>query len=456
MYIPQKQPSPEALLRFLAVSQVFGYERRGYSRTKAVELVCAEPLYDLNGRCRYVNERTLYRWLSKAKEAMGCPGRTPVLEALESSCKKPIKGSTVLSKRFLSYCKHQKELDELASVPELIYRARVEGILAKDELVDRSTVYRALKRQGVCLQRRKKSGPTRDTRRFQYPHRMQCVLCDGKHFRAGPNRTKRVALFFIDDSSRFVLDAFVAPSENKLIFLRGLFEVIQEFGFIDITYLDRGPGFIALETIEIISRFGLLIHGEKKYPQGHGKVERFNQTIFKDLLRSFDGDPTIDPDCAHLQLRIRHYLHNVYNVRPHEGIDGRTPRECFFADERELVFPENEDIFRDTFVIHLRRRVSSDNIVKVDKRELQLPLGYAGTIINLQRRMFDNSVHFLNKGKLQELNEVNKIENARSRRAKKKKKKKTANKVVKTAASKQFDKDFSPIVGPDGGYPKSK
>ena len=457
MYIPHKQSSPEALLRFLAVSKVYGYEQQGHSRAEAMKLVCKEPLYDINGRCRSISKRTLYRWLRLAKEAMELSDKTNgsyILEALEPARRKTIQGSAVLSKKFIDYCKYEKVKDELASVPELINRAKIDGVLGNDERVDRSTVYRTLKRIGVCLQRRKKAGPNRDSRRFQYPHRMQCILCDGKHFRAGSQRAKRVALIFLDDSSRYAMDAFVAPSENKVTFLRGLFEVILEYGFMDLMYMDKGPGFIALETIEIISRFGHLIHGETAYPQGHGKIERFNETIKKDLLRSLDGDPTIDTDCAHLQLRIRHYLHNVYNVRPHEGIGGRTPRECFLADERELVFPENEAAFRETFVIHLRRRVSWDNIVKVDQRELELPQGFAGTIVNLQRRMFDDSIHFLYRGKLIELHEVNKTDNAHSQRAKRKSK--PLPKMVKTAASRSFEKHYAPIVGSDGGYPKSK
>ncbi len=65
--------------------------------------------------------------------------------------------------------------------------------------------------------------------------------------------------------------------------------------------------------------------------------------------------------------------------------------------------------------------------------------------------MFDDTVHFLHKGKLIELHEVDKELNARSKRAKK-----TDNPAptfVKTAAHRKFDKDYRPIVGPDGGYP---
>lgn len=458
MYIPRQGPSPEALLRFLAVSKVIGLERQGKRRAEAVRQVCSEPLVDLKGRRRVLTERTLYRWLQHAAmvdngKARGSEPEVTLLEALEPAQRRPFLGSKVLSQDLLDYCRHQKKLDERASVPELIRRARVDGILGQTEAVCRSTLYRTLKRLGVCVQLRRKSGPHRDSRRYAFPHRMQCVLCDGKHFRAGLTRAKRVALIFLDDSSRYALDAFVAPSENKLIFLLGLFKVIIEYGLMELVYLDKGPGFVAGETIKVIARFGHLVHGETAYPQGHGKIERFNRTLKADLLRSFDGDPTVETDCSHLRLRLLHYLRTDYNVRAHEGLDGRTPRECFLADERELVFPENMDVLQQKFIIDLKRRVSWDNIVKVDAKALEVPRGYAGAYVALQRRMFDDTVHFLHKGELIELHEVDKEANARAKRSKKSAKESPS--FVKTAAHRKFDKDYQPITNADGGFPNT-
>ncbi len=458
MYIPHPQPSSEALLRFLAVSKVIGFEMQGKKRAAAIRDVCLEPLYDLKGRCRNVSERTLYRWMNLADKARVTPEAVDLgqgvalLEALEPSRRQPLEGSMVLSPKFLDYCKEQKELDECASIPELIRRARVDGIIYEFEEIDRTTVYRSLKRLGICVQRRRNSGPEHDSRRYAFPHRMQCVLCDGKHFRAGPTRAKRVALVFLDDSSRYALDVFVGTSENKLLFLYGLWMVILAYGLMEIVFIDRGPGFIAGETIAIIGRFGHLIHGKKAYPQGHGKIERFNRTFKADVLRSLDGAPTVDPDCSHLRLRFVHYLRTDYNVRIHESLNGMTPRERFLADERELVFPGDENAFRQKFVIDLRRRVSQDNIVEVDSKELEPPLGFAGTKVALQRRMFDNTIHMVHKGKLIELHEVDKEANARSKRTKKKNEKPSSS-LVKTAAHRKFDKDFKPMTDSDGGYP---
>jgi hypothetical protein len=82
-----------------------------------------------------------------------------------------------------------------------------------------------------------------DMRRFAYPHRMMMVLADGKYLRAGTKRAKCVAVFFLDDPSRFGLAVVVGTAESAELFLRDLHRVLRCFGVMDLLFLDRGPGF---------------------------------------------------------------------------------------------------------------------------------------------------------------------------------------------------------------------
>jgi transposase InsO family protein len=233
----------------------------------------------------------------------------------------------------------EKAKDPRVSVPELIRRAREHGFLGRHDSCNRTTVYRALKRLGVPVSKRKKA-KDHDARRFAYPHRMDMILCDGKHFRAGAGRSRRVVFFFLDDATRLALHAVVGTSENALLFQRGLFETITKHGLFDIIYLDRGPGFIAEDSIAVVANLDrLLIHGERAYPEGHGKLERFNQTALRhDLLRGLDRRPDVDPALGALELRIRHYLDTQYNPRVHESLGGKSPSECFAEDPKPLRF----------------------------------------------------------------------------------------------------------------------
>jgi len=91
------------------------------------------------------------------------------------------------SEALIGFLRTEKQGDPRASVPELLRRAEQQGIIGSALSVDRTTVWRACRRMGLPTRARpsKREG---DMRRWRYPHRMQCVLADGKHFRAGAGR----------------------------------------------------------------------------------------------------------------------------------------------------------------------------------------------------------------------------------------------------------------------------
>jgi len=278
---PAIRPDPESLFRYSLVCLVLNHEHRGLARPEAIAEVAAQRHLDLEGKERTVSARTLYRWLSRfchdGPDALGPATREG--------------GPMVLSEELLDFFRDQKQADPRTSVPELIRRAEVTGRIATDEKIERTTVWRALKRMGVPT-KRLKSPKVRDCRRFAYPHRLDMVLCDGKHFRVGIKRRKRVALFFLDDAHRFALDVVVGTSESAALFLRGLYLCILRYGLMIRLFVDNGSGFIALDAIAVARKLLVhLIHGSAGYPEGHGKIERFNRTVLEQALRLLAGNP---------------------------------------------------------------------------------------------------------------------------------------------------------------------
>jgi hypothetical protein len=282
------------------------------------------------------------------------------------------------------------------------------------------------------------------------------VLCDGKHFRAGPTRARRVVLYFLDDATRFPLHAVVGTSESAELFLRGLYEMIEKYGFMSRLYLDRGPGFIALDTIYVVASLGAaLIYGEKAYPEGHGKIERFNQTTLKDLLRGLSRRPDVDPELGALELRIRHYLETQYSHRPHESLGKETPYDRFHADEKSLRFPEDRQALRRKFEVTLTRRVTADNVVSIDSVPYDIPRGYRGQKVQLRRKLLGTGgIFFLHQGRLMELHPTDLAANAQAKRTQGSP---TAEEDVDSpprpsAADLAFQRDYGPVVDADGGY----
>jgi transposase InsO family protein len=439
-------PNNEALFRFQVVSTVLHYEFLGEKRSDAILVALKSVYLDENGEVRLVKKRTLYRWLA-CYELLGFDGLIP-------ASRDKTDNSVVLSKSLLDFCKQEKALDPRTSIPELIRRARNSDVITQSEKINRTTLWRSLNRMAVDTTRKKTSKKARDCRRFAYAHRMDMVLCDGKHFRAGVKKLRRVALFFIDDATRFVLHVVVGTSESADLFLRGLYECILKYGLMNAIYIDHGPGFIALDTINVIKNLGpLLIHGAVRYPEGHGKIERFNQTALNAVLRTLNGNPAIDSDCNALEVRLRHYLSNQYHQTVHESL-GVTPEERFKKDSKALSFQKNSKDLRKHFIVHEKRLVSKDNIISFESIDYEMPLGYSGTKITLYRHVLDKTLSILHKTVLVQLHVVDLQANARAKRKKPNNNQEESEQdhLPQSSAEIAYQKEMSPLIDSEGGF----
>ncbi|MFC1641879.1 DDE-type integrase/transposase/recombinase [Myxococcota bacterium] len=428
--------SPEALFRCYVVMLVLGRERLGDTRPEAIALALDEPHPTSTGLLRAVSRRTLYRWL-RAYESGGHAALEPASRTV--ACK-------ALPEPFVEFLRVQKKDDPFVSVPEVIRRARESGTLRADDVIDRVTVYRAAKRLDPPLTSRVAKRYS-DMRRFAYPHRMRMVLVDGKHFRAGVGRLKRVALFFIDDWSRRVLAVVVGPSESTRLTLRGLLLVIRHFGLMDILYFDHGPGFDSGDTHAVCRKLGVLfIHGRKRYPEGHGKIEAFNKTAHHDVLRGLLR-PEVDADFGSLELCLRHYVEHQYNPRVHESLEGLSPLQRWDRDDRPLRFPADHEALHRRFLVTETRRVSADNVVSVGGVAFEVPRGHARTQLEVRRQTLDDSLWILHEGRLVRLHPVDLAFNAEDRRAapSSSEPKGEPHPAPITAAAIAFERDFGPL-----------
>jgi hypothetical protein len=246
----------------------------------------------------------------------------------------------------------------------------------------------------------------------------------------------------------------VGKSENPRLFLRGLFSVIETAGIMDGIYLDRGPGFKAKISFTICARIGTaLILGRARYPPGHGKIERFNQTCLNDLLRGIAQDPLIDPDCRSLEHRINHYITNMYNHRLHEGIEGLSPEVKWSADTRPLRIPSDMRLLESHFVITSRRKVSRDNVVMVRGVGYEMPAGYDGRKVDVYDHTLEHRLTVIHEGKHVRLLPVDLAANARAERRRRVEKERPAGPgPIKTAAQLLYERDHKTIVTTGGDY----
>ena len=134
--------SRQALLRYRVVSHVLARISAGLDTPAAIREILGLAQHDpVLGHPVRLSERTVYRWL-RAFEQGG-------LEGLEPDPRRKILDSQVLSPRMLGFLQQQKHEDPVVSVPELIERARLRGVLGEDERISRTSVWRACRRLGL-------------------------------------------------------------------------------------------------------------------------------------------------------------------------------------------------------------------------------------------------------------------------------------------------------------------
>jgi len=435
--------APEALFRYQWVAEIDARVLAGEPLSRAVAGVLRHPRADPQGRLQRPSKRSLYRWYAAFREA-GLAGLEPVARS-------PLEGSRVLKAKWLELLRKRKTADPDLSVPDLIEIARACGVLGAEEKVSRTTVWRACRRMGLPMRRREQI-ETADTRRFAYPHRMMMVLCDGVHFRAGAKRLRRVALSFLDDATRYGLAVYVGTAESTRLFLRGLHEVILRQGLMNALYVDHGPGFISEDTQRVVARLQRhLVHGRVRYPEGHGKVERYHRTLRHKALRGLDGRPEVDPDCGSLTLRLSRWLRERYNHTPHESLDGMTPSERWLQDPRELELPPDRAWLDAQFLVTQERTVSKDHVISIDAVLYEVPRACRGHVAVNHHLLSDRrTVHLA--GRDVEIHPLDLTRNALDRRARREKPSKESRRGD-TPADEAFKNDFAPIVDPEGNYP---
>ncbi|MBW2735623.1 MAG: transposase [Deltaproteobacteria bacterium] len=443
----------EALFRYRIVSAVKALELRGFGRGAAVCDVAGDEHHDEQGANRRMSQRTVYRWLAAYK--------TSGLEGLAPASRAKVAGSAVLDEKLLIFLAQERGRDRDASVPELLRRAEQYDIVADASTVDRTTAWRAMVRMGLETRRRKQPSDA-DTRRWRYPERMQMVLLDFKHFRAGVGRTKRAAVYMLDDATRYGLGVRVTTSERAEVVLCFLDETIRRYGLMDLIYWDGGSGFKDGDVVGVTTRLGVhSIKGRPRYPEGHGAIEVFNRGVKQRELRTYDGAPHIDPDCGALTLRLRHDLER-YNHLPHEALEGDSPHQRWSGSERALRPAPSEQWLTECFTVNFERRVSNDHVVKVDSTLYEVPRGHAGEWIVIYRRLLErtpetDALYVEHQGRLVHICPVDLEFNATSGRSRRE----TANDEItqvpaKSSSTLSFERTFQPMTDPDGGYPDNE
>lgn len=195
-----------------------------------------------------------------------------------------------------------------------------------------STIRRILHTAGLVTPEPKKR-PKSSYIRFQADLPNGCWQADITHWFL-TDGTRIEVLDFLDDHSRYLLDARAAPAWSGPMVVLALQALIETHGPPASTLTDNGLVFTARLAGRKGARNGfeklLQAHGIQQknghpgHPQTQGKIERFHQTL-KRWLRARPRPATL----TDLQTLLDTFTHWYNHERPHRSVGRRTPATAY-------------------------------------------------------------------------------------------------------------------------------
>jgi transposase InsO family protein len=196
----------------------------------------------------------------------------------------------------------------------------------------RMTVYRILTRHGLLEPVKRKRG-RKDYKRWQREEPMQLWQMDIVGGVMLANGTEAKVVTCVDDCSRYAVAAKVVPRATGRAVCIALVEAMQRYGVPEEMLTDNGKQFTdrfgkgGEVLFDRICRENGIAHRltQPASPTTTGKVERFHQTLRRELLD--DAGVFANLDAA--QAAVDGFLHECNTDRPHQSLDMAFPAQRF-------------------------------------------------------------------------------------------------------------------------------
>ena len=255
-----------------------------------------------------------------------------------------------------------------------------------DPLPGRTSVYRCLKRHNLIeLRRRKKRRD--EFRRWERDRPMQLWQMDVMGGVVLDHDTDLKLVTGVDDHSRFCIAAGVVARATSRAVCEVFSRAMKTYGVPDEVLTDNGKVFtgrFSSQTAEVlfdrICRENGISHRltAPRSPTTTGKIERFHQTIKKELL----ADRTF-PSLEAAQEAIDAWVHDYNHDRPHQSLEMAVPAERFRLVP-EAKDPSSVPVFAedDRHGQWVLRRVGSNGVMSVDNQMFSVGNAFKGQLVD--------------------------------------------------------------------------
>lgn len=320
---------------------------------------------------RPIRRSTLRRWL-KLYRSGGLKALEPKLRSDFGSIRRDDAEPWIQKAIQFLYERHTRSLTQ---IEEYL------GLEFPDYDLGRATLHRHLQRhpayQGILALKRRRPRKLRDSYETKRPH--ECWQLDGKGkfsvtLRGGAVIHMRV-LTVIDDFSRAVLAAIVAPEEDTKAAIRVFRMAVERYGLADRFQFDRGSAFDSEAFRGGLAMCGIHRNRVKpRNPEAQGKVEAYHRCLGRWFIDELEAQEVVD--VGHLQQLLEAMLGVFYNRHHHRELR-MTPEQKLggrVSDRR--IAPQ--DLHRAFFVEVTKSSHPKTGEVRLPNGNFRVPLPFAG------------------------------------------------------------------------------
>ncbi len=360
-----KQQEEVALFRFGVISELVSTRLDPGGMAEQIRAK-SNKRWDIphSGRTR-ISQSTIRRWLRLYERS------DRQLQSLypASRCDRG-KSRRVDEETILSLVKLRKEMPDLPVI-RLLVEMEKQNLCPPGMTISQSTAYRILKREGLSG---KQSAGKVDRRRYEaeYPNDIwQSDVMHGPQIEVNGKKRKAYLIAFMDDHSRLLPHVEFYLSEQLKPFLEAFRCALKFRGMPRKLYVDNGAAYRSRHLERICGSLGIaLVHTPPYTPQGRGKIERFFRTVRSQFLSCFRGGTLQD-----LNIAFDLWTREDYHRRKHSST-GESPLTRF-GNHLEMVRKPPLDL-EDHFRKEVRRRVTKDRTISIDKRLYEAPTRFIG------------------------------------------------------------------------------
>ena len=362
-----------ATFRFGVIADFVTGVKLSYGERQRILNQKAERTYQIPGSPRTrIGRSTILSWICDYKKAgFRLEGLFPKVRKDKGTYRK-------LDTTLRMAIKELKTENLHYTVPVMITKLKHNKILAHDEKINKSSLYRFLKRENL---HEVTAQPT-DKRKFEASCPNEIWQCDVMHgpllkMPEGPQR-KAYLCAIMDDHSRLIVHAQFYLTETVVSLKDCLRQAILRRGIPSKFYVDNGACYRALHIEQILAGIGVaLTHSRPYKPEGRGKIERWFRYVRQDFIPLYADKPLL---LSEINERLESWV-DRYNNTPHSGIK-MSPYERF-RQNLACIRPAPQNLM-DYFRQIEFRRVRKDRTVQLGGRFFEVPVGLIDKKIELR------------------------------------------------------------------------